>query len=285
MTIATGTKSPQNPAQVPVLEVEDLGKSFAAGGPRRRHERVVAVDRVSFALREGTTLAVVGESGSGKSTIARMIMGLETPSHGRIRFFGEESAPRLRNRDRKAHARIVQMVFQNPYRSLDPRQSIEQALDEILRLHFELDVAARRSRAAELLELVRLDQRLLRSLPSELSGGQRQRVCIARALATEARAIILDEAVSALDVSVQAQVLNLLADLQEQTGVSYLFVTHDLSVVRQVADEVLVMRAGNIVERGAAGDVLDAPTHPYTRLLRDAVPRAGWTPTRAAPRP
>jgi oligopeptide transport system ATP-binding protein len=265
-----------------VVEVDDLCKTFGGGGPFSRTAPVVAVDQVSFALARGTTLAVVGESGSGKTTVARMIMGLETPTSGTVRFLGEPRRHRMRAHDRRAHARVVQMVFQNPYRSLDPRQSVGGALDEVLRLHFDLGREARRARISELLELVRLDDRLATSVPFELSGGQRQRVCIARALATDPQALILDEAVAALDVSVQAQVLNLLADVQDKTGVGYLFVTHDLAVVRQVADDVLVMRSGRVVERGTAEQVLDHPEHPYTRALREAVPRAGWTPAQRA---
>ena len=264
-----------------VIEVVDLRKVFTSSGIFRSDD-VVAVADVSFQLPAGTTVAVVGESGSGKTTLARMIMGLETPTAGSIRFFGEERPRRPRAADRKAHARVVQMVFQNPYRSLDPRQTVGEALDEVLRFHFTLDAGERRRRADQLLDQVRLVGQVRDSLPSELSGGQRQRVCIARALATEPQAIILDEAVSALDVSVQAQVLNLLADLQEQTGVSYLFVTHDLSVVRQSADEVLVMKDGTVVERGRVDEVLDRPQHAYTQLLRDAVPRPGWKPRRVA---
>ena len=278
----TTTSDVRPAAEPPVIEVEHLRKVFGGSGLFSDPDAgVVAVDDVSLGLRSGTTLAVVGESGSGKTTLASMIMGLERPTSGTIRFFGETRPRRPRAADRKAHARVVQMVFQNPYRSLDPRQTIGEALDEVLRFHFDLDAADRAARAHELLDQVRLSDALLTSLPSELSGGQRQRVCIARALASQPRAIILDEAVSALDVSVQAQVLNLLADLQDQTGVSYLFVTHDLSVVRQTADEVIVMRGGSVVERGTVDQVLDAPQHPYTKLLRDAVPREGWKPIRA----
>ncbi|MFI6929615.1 ABC transporter ATP-binding protein [Streptomyces sp. NPDC050287] len=267
-------------ATTPVVRVRDLRKTFQPRGLLNAGQPVVAVDGVSFALVAGSTLAVVGESGSGKTTLARMIMGLETPTSGSVEFFGRTQPQRMRTRDRRAHARVIQMVFQNPYRSLDPRQSVGAAVDEVLRLHFGLSHQDARARTAELFELVRLAPALLDALPRELSGGQRQRVCIARALATNPRAIVLDEAVAALDVLVQAQVLNLLADVQEQTNVSYLFVTHDLAVVRQVADDVLVMRSGRVVEHGRAEEVLDHPEHPYTRLLRDSVPRPGWKPVR-----
>jgi ABC-type glutathione transport system ATPase component len=265
------------------IEVSGLAKTFGHHGVMRRGAPpIVAVRGVSFRLETGTTLAVVGESGSGKTTVARMIMGLEAPTSGRVTYFGESRPARPSARQRRAHARQVQMVFQNPYRSLDPRQPIGKAFDELLRLHFPWDAGRRAARTAELLELVRLDGGVLRALPAQLSGGQRQRVCIARALAAEPRVVILDEAVAALDMSVQAQVLNVLADVRDETGVSYLFVTHDLAVVRQIADEVVVMRAGEIVERGLAATVLDAPRHPYTRLLRDSAPREGWKPGRRA---
>ncbi|MFF4630097.1 ABC transporter ATP-binding protein [Streptomyces griseorubiginosus] len=267
-------------ANAPVVRVRDLRKTFQPRGLLKSAEPVVAVDGVSFELPAGSTLAVVGESGSGKTTLARMIMGVETPTGGSVEFFGRPQPRRLRTRDRRAHARVIQMVFQNPYRSLDPRQSVGAAVDEVLRLHFGLGRHDARARTAELFDLVRLSPTLLDALPRELSGGQRQRVCIARALATDPRAIVLDEAVAALDVLVQAQVLNLLADVQEETNVSYLFVTHDLAVVRQIADNVLVMQSGRVVEYGRAEEVLDHPEHPYTRLLRDSVPRPGWKPAR-----
>ncbi|MFG2030179.1 ABC transporter ATP-binding protein [Streptomyces sp. NPDC048825] len=267
-------------ATTPVVRVRDLRKTFQPRGLLNGGQPVVAVDGVSFALLSGSTLAVVGESGSGKTTLAKMIMGVEAPTSGSVEFFGRAQPRRMRARDRRAHARVIQMVFQNPYRSLDPRQSVGAAVDEVLRLHFGLSHQDSRARTAELFDLVRLTPTLLDALPRELSGGQRQRVCIARALATNPRAIVLDEAVAALDVLVQAQVLNLLADVQEQTNVSYLFVTHDLAVVRQIADDVLVMRSGRVVEHGRAEEVLDHPEHPYTRLLRDSVPRPGWKPAR-----
>jgi oligopeptide transport system ATP-binding protein len=264
-------------AGVPVVEVRDLCKTYHHGGFLGSTD-VTAVDRVSFALPAGRTLAIVGESGSGKTTVARMIMGLETPSSGAIAFFGVPHPSRMRARDRRRHARVIQMVFQNPYRSLDPRQRVGDAVDELLCAHTELDRAGRRRRTEELFDLVRLSPALLGSLPAELSGGQRQRVCIARALASSPRAIILDESISALDVLVQAQVLNLLQDVQHETGVSYLFVTHDLSVVRQSADDVLVMQSGRAVEQGPVDKVLDAPQHPYTQRLMASVPRPGWRP-------
>src|SRR5204862_2387652 len=173
---------------------------------------------------------------------------------------------------------------QDPYSSLDPRQSAAQALDEVLRLHGRADKAERAARVRELAELVGLDERQTRALPRALSGGQRQRIAIARALAAEPRVIILDESVAALDVSIQAQILNLLADIRERTGVSYILISHDLAVVRQITDEALVMHRGRVVERGTTAQVLDAPRDEYTRRLRASVPRPGWKPQRR-PRP
>jgi oligopeptide transport system ATP-binding protein len=263
----------------PAVEAVRLSKTFVRGGWVRRQE-VHAVDEVSFRLEQGTTLALVGESGSGKTTVARMITGLERPTSGEVRIFGEPRPTRPNARARRGLASQVQLVFQNPYRSLDPRQTVGSAIDEFIRTHFDWDAARRSARVAELLELVKLPARARAALPGDLSGGQRQRVCIARALATEPRVLVLDEAVAALDVSVQAQVLNVLADVRDETGVSYLFVTHDLAVVRQIADEVVVMRMGTVVEAGPTARVLDAPQEAYTRVLRDSVPREGWTPQR-----
>ncbi|MBN6055624.1 ABC transporter ATP-binding protein [Nonomuraea sp. RK-328] len=257
-----------------MLEVEGLRKTFGD---------VVAVDDVDFTLRTGGSLAVVGESGSGKTTVARMIVGLERPAAGRITACGHDrSRPARSARERRRRGGEVQIVFQDPYSSLDPRQSPASAVEEVLRLHTSLDAAGRRGRVAELAGLVGLDERQMAAAPSRLSGGQRQRVAIARALAAEPRVIILDESVAALDVSIQAQVLNVLADVRERTGVAYLFISHDLAVVRQVTDDVVVMRNGGIVESGPTARVLDAPAHPYTRLLRESVPRPGWRPTRRA---
>jgi oligopeptide transport system ATP-binding protein len=259
----------------PLLEATGLRKEF---GP------VVAVDDVDLAVGPGGSLAIVGESGSGKTTIARMLVGLSRPTAGTIRACGRDrSTPSRSAAERRRRGAEVQIVFQDPYSSLDPRHSAQRALDEVLRLHGHgSDAQSRRARIAELGELVGLDDRMLRALPRDLSGGQRQRIAIARALAADPRLIILDESVAALDVSIQAQVLNLLADIREQTQVSYILISHDLAVVRQITDEAIVMHRGRVVERGRTEAILDSPQDPYTRMLRASVPRPGWKPTRRA---
>jgi oligopeptide transport system ATP-binding protein len=256
----------------PVLEVARLRKEFGS---------LVAVDDVSFAIPSGRSLAIVGESGSGKTTIARMIVGLERPTGGTITACGgDRSRPARSARDRRRRGSEIQIVFQDPYTSLDPRQTAERAIDEILRLHHGWPADQRRARIEELTELVGLDSRQARALPKGLSGGQRQRVAIARALAAQPRVLILDESVAALDVSIQAQVLNLLADIRDETAVSYVLISHDLAVVRQLTDDAIVMHRGQLVERGLTAQVLDDPQHPYTRRLRASVPRPGWKPSR-----
>ncbi|WP_026410747.1 ABC transporter ATP-binding protein [Actinomadura oligospora] len=258
----------------PVLAVEGLRKTFGDHA---------AVDDVSFAVPPGGSLAIVGESGSGKTTTARMLVGLERPSAGRVLVDGaDRTAPPRGRTARLARARAIQMVFQDPYLSLDPRVTVADAVEEPLRLHFDLDPAARRARRDELLDRVGLGEREAAALPRRLSGGQRQRVALARALAVEPRALVLDEATSALDVSIQAQIVELLRDLRASLGVAYVFVSHDLSLVRHVADDLLVLRRGRTVEAGRAAAVLDGPRHPYTRLLLDSVPRPGWDPARIA---
>lgn len=244
-------------------------------GLRKTYGTVRAVDDVSFALDEGRSLGIVGESGSGKTTIARIIVGLEQADAGHVTVSGHDRAA-----NRLRRARQVQMVFQDPYLSLDPRIPVGAALRETLRLHFPRRDHTRR--VAELLDQVGLGERTASSLPRELSGGQRQRVAIARALAVEPAVLVLDEAVAALDVSVQAQILNLLGDIRARTGIGYLFITHDLGVVRYVTDDIVVMWRGAIVERGPTDRVLTAPEHPYTRLLLDSVPRPGWDLGRVA---
>src|ERR1700704_1443648 len=256
----------------PVLEVEGLSKVY---GPLQ------AVDGVEFSVPEGGSLAIVGESGSGKTTVAKMIVGLERPTSGTIRACGtDRSIPARSTRDRRRRGREVQIVFQDPYTSLDPRQTMEEAVDEVLRMHHGWPAKRRLERGRGLADLVGLDARQTRAPPRALSGGQRQRVAIARALAAEPRVLILDESVAALDVSIQAQVLNLLADIRDRTGVSYILISHDLAVVRQLTEQAIVMHRGQVVERGATAQVLDDPRHPYTQRLRASVPRPGWKPAR-----
>lgn len=264
-----------------LLTAENLRKEFARGR-RGSGEQVVAVEDVSLTLRAGGSLAIVGESGSGKTTLGRMIGGLETPTSGSISFAGKLRVACTGRSARLALARQVQMVFQDPYGSLDPRQSGYQCLDESLRVHSSRNRSQRRERIDQLADQVGLATKTFELAPHRLSGGQRQRLAIARSLAVEPQVIVLDEAVSALDVSVQAQILNLLAQIRRQTDVAYLFISHDLAVVRQVSDEVMVMRNGQVVETGATSDVLANPRHAYTQLLRDSVPRPGWRPSRAA---
>jgi ABC-type glutathione transport system ATPase component len=256
----------------PVLQVEGLRKEY---GP------LVAVDDVGFTVPEGGSLAIVGESGSGKTTVARMIVGLERPTRGTIRACGQDrSMPARSTRDRRRRGREIQIVFQDPYTSLDPRQTMEQAIDEVLRMHHGWPQKRRSERVRELSDLVGMDSRQTRALPRTLSGGQRQRVAIARALAAEPRVLILDESVAALDVSIQAQVLNLLADIRDETSISFVLISHDLAVVRQLTEQVVVMWRGKVVERGRTADVLDHPHDDYTKLLRASVPRPGWKPQR-----
>lgn len=258
----------------PLLVVEHLTKTFGRG-----RAEATAVADVSFALAPGGALGIVGESGSGKTTTARMIIGLERPSGGRIMFRGEDRTHPARSaRSRRERGRDIQIVFQDPYTSLDRRQRVGDCLAEVVGVHFRLGRDGTRQRVSELAELVGLDDRQLAALPRALSGGQRQRVAIARALAADPDILILDEAVSALDVSIQAQILNLLSDIRQKRGVSYLFISHDLAVIRQVTDDTIVMRHGAVVEQGPTAAVLDNPQDPYTRLLRDSVPRSGWDP-------
>ena len=254
----------------PVLKAVRLRKQF--GG-------LVAVDDVSFQLPPGRSLAIVGESGAGKTTIARMLVGLEHPTSGTITACGHDrSRPPRSAGERRRRGREVQIVFQDPYTSLDPRQTASSAVDEVLRLHHDWPPGRRRTHTAELMDLVGLDQRQSRALPRSLSGGQRQRVAIARALAASPTILILDESVAALDTSIQAQVLNLLADIRDESRVSYILISHDLAVVRQLTDETIVLRRGTVVERGPTAQVLDNPQHPYTQQLRASVPRPGWKP-------
>ena len=260
------------PEPEPILEVRGLRKEFGD---------LVAVDDVSFAVPPAGSLAIVGESGSGKTTIARMLVGLERPTAGTITACGRDrSRPARTTGERRTRGSEVQIVFQDPYTSLDPRQTAQATIAEVLRLHPDLAADQRRARSGELTGRVGLDERQARALPRALPGGQRQRVAIARALAAEPQVLILDESVAALDVSIQAQVLNLLADIRDSTGVSYVLISHDLAVVRQLTQDVIVLHRGVVVERGTTASVLDDPQHEYTRRLRASVPRPGWKPRR-----
>nr|WP_298806508.1 ABC transporter ATP-binding protein [uncultured Pseudokineococcus sp.] len=262
----------------PVLTVDDVTKTYRVRG--RGAGDVTAVDGVSFAVPAGTTTAVVGEAGSGKTTLARMALGLEAPTSGRL-LVGDDVVGEATGARRRAVRRAMQPVFQDPYASLDPTMSIERLVDEPLRVFGEGDRASRRRRVGELLDQVSLPRDAAQRRPAELSGGQRQRVAIARALAVEPRLVVLDEAVSALDVLVQDQVLQLLHELQEDLGVAYLFITHDLAVVRQVAHAVVVMRRGRLVEHGPVDAVMSDPQEEYTRELLAAIPGADFYAARA----
>ena len=254
-----------------ILRVQDLRKQFSLRSTKLfgRKAQLTAVDDVSFTLRSGETIGLVGESGAGKSTVGRLILGLARPTSGSIEFRGQEITRGFGHR--RDLRRDVQVVFQNPYASLDPMMTIEQTLSEPLEVHLKLDRAARRGRVLELLEQVGLSREYADRYPHALSGGQRQRIAIARALALNPLLIVCDEPVSSLDVSSQAQVINLLRDLQERLGISYVFVGHDLSVVYQISHRVAVMFAGKIVEVGPADDVYRNPQHPYTKNLLAAV--------------
>ncbi|UOQ56769.1 ATP-binding cassette domain-containing protein [Leucobacter allii] len=260
-----------------LVEVSELHRVFRMG---RGAEDVTAVNRVSFAIEPGEALGLVGESGSGKSTIARILVGLEHADDGSAVIDGVDRLRPARSRaERLARARAVQMVFQDPNGSLDRRLTVEETLRRAIRLHDRgADVSA--GALAALLDRVRLTERHARAKPHELSGGQRQRVAIARALAVSPKLVVLDEAVSALDVSVQAQVLELLAEIQRESGVSYLFVSHDLAVIRELCSRVLVLFRGTVVEQGETARVLSAPEHPYSRLLIASTPGPGWDPER-----
>ena len=257
-----------------ILRVEHLTKVFEVRGAKGKDKTLTAVDDVSFGIRKGTTTALVGESGSGKSTVANIILNLIDPTSGKVFHDGVDLST-LGPKELFALRRIMQPVFQNPYGSLDPMYSIFRVVEEPLRVHGIGTAKEREARVAELLDMVSLPRSVMRRYPHELSGGQRQRVAIARALALKPEIVVLDEAVSALDVLVQAQILRLLSDLQAELELTYLFITHDLAVVRQIADDVVVMEHGRIVESGAADELFAAPSQDYTRELIRAVPGAG----------
>ena len=257
-----------------ILRVEHLTKVFEVRGAKGGDKTLTAVDDVSFGIRKGTTTALVGESGSGKSTVANIILNLIDPTSGKVFHDGVDLST-LGPKELFALRRIMQPVFQNPYGSLDPMYSIFRVVEEPLRVHGIGTAKEREARVAELLDMVSLPRSVMRRYPHELSGGQRQRVAIARALALKPQIVVLDEAVSALDVLVQAQILRLLSELQAELELTYLFITHDLAVVRQIADDVVVMEHGRIVEAGAADELFSNPRQDYTRELIRAVPGAG----------
>jgi peptide/nickel transport system ATP-binding protein len=263
----------------PVLEVEDLTMQFAARRRRfgrARHEAVKALDRVSFTLRRGETLGIVGESGSGKTTLGRCILRVLDPTEGKVVFHGSGGAVDLAALKRtavKPHWREIRMIFQDPFSSLNPRMTVLQIVAEPMRNCGVAAGAALEQRVAELLRQVGLSSDMMRRYPHAFSGGQRQRIGIARAIALEPRLIVADEATSALDVSLRAQMLDLLLELRERLDLSYVFISHDISVVRYMCDRVAVMHRGRIVEIGETGQVCDDPQHPYTRSLISAVPR------------
>lgn len=251
-----------------IITVDHLTKEFKL--PRKK-EMFKAVDDVSFSVKRGTTLAVVGESGSGKSTVANMVLHLLDPTSGKVFYEGRDTST-FKAKDLLGFRRHVQPVFQNPYGSLDPMYSIFRSIEEPLRIHKIGDSKWRANRVKELLDMVEMPASVMGRYPNELSGGQRQRIAIARAMALDPDVIVCDEAVSALDVLVQDQVLRLLNDLQAEKGLSYLFITHDLAVVRQIADEVVVMQHGKLVEHATTDEVFDHPQKQYTRDLLDAIP-------------
>jgi ABC-type oligopeptide transport system ATPase subunit len=259
---------------MPLVEVVHLVKHFVRGGGLLGRAAVVkAVDDVSFSIEEGETFGLVGESGSGKTTTGRALLRLIEPTSGNVRFRGEEVLAFSRERLRLAR-RDMQIVFQDPYSSLNPRFRVRAIIEEPLAIHRLGDNASRRQRVAELFELVGLDPAHLDRYPHQFSGGQRQRIGLARALALNPSFLILDEPVSALDASVQAQVVNLLTDLQTRLKLTYLFIAHDLRLVQHVCDRVAVMYLGKIVELAPVASLFEAPRHPYTRALLSAVPVA-----------
>ena len=262
---------------MPLLEVKNLRTWFPVrtGVLRRHTDDVKAVDDVSFTVEAGTTVGLVGESGSGKSTIGKTILKLVPATSGQILFHGRDVLP-LSETEFRPLRREIQMIFQDPFGSLNPRHTIRQIVGEALEIHFpQMSSADRRDRVAELMRQVGLKPEMMERYPHEFSGGQRQRIGIARALAVKPKFIVCDEPVSALDVSVQAQIVNLLQDLQAELGLTYLFIAHDLAVVEHVSDHVLVMYRGKIVESAPAEAIYENPQHDYTKKLLAAVPSWG----------
>ena len=280
--IANTTAQPdaQPPAQA-LVRAHDLARTFDVSAPwlnrvleRKPRTLLHAVDGVSFEIERGKTLALVGESGCGKSTVARLLVGLYEPTRGGFTFDGQVAHAAFKGRDARAMRRRIQMIFQDPYASLNPRWLVEDIIGEPLREHGLItDKAQLKTRVGELLQSVGLSPLDMAKYPHQFSGGQRQRISIARALATEPEFLVCDEPTSALDVSVQAQVLNIMKDLQRERKLTYLFISHNLAVVRHVADQVGVMYLGRLVEVADKQQLFSAPRHPYTRMLLDAIPK------------
>lgn len=257
-----------------ILSIRGLAKNYELGGTfSKRNDVVHAVENINLEIREGETLGIVGESGCGKSTLGRMIVRLEEPTKGEILFEGHDLAKEPKKSLRQLRKRF-QMIFQDPYAALNPRRQIGEIVEEPLRVH-GVGKDERRTIAKDLLKRVGLDEGAYEKYPHEFSGGQRQRVVIARALALNPRLVVADEPVSALDVSIQAQVLNLFKDLQKEFGLTYVFIAHDLGVVRHVSDRIAVMYLGKIVELAEADELYENPSHPYSQALLSANPRMG----------
>ena len=261
-----------------LFEVKDLCKYFPAS-----HKRSVkAVDRVTLNIYKGETLSLVGESGCGKTTLGRTILGIYPKTSGEILYQGQDRE-KASAQQKKQFQKDNQMIFQDPYSCLDPRMSIGSIIEEGMKVHFSMSPSQRQKRCQELLERVGLPREMVSRFPHELSGGQRQRIGIARALATEPEFIVCDEPIAALDSSIQAQVINLLMDLQKELGLTYLFISHDLSMVRHISDRICIMYLGSVVELADAQQIDENPVHPYTRALFSAVPQiddAGWSSRR-----
>ncbi|HZY15998.1 MAG TPA: dipeptide ABC transporter ATP-binding protein [Ramlibacter sp.] len=265
----------------PLVQAHDLAKSFDVSAPwlnrvleRKPRQLLHAVDGVSFTIEKGQTLALVGESGCGKSTVARLLVGLYAPSRGGFTFDGQDAHAAFRTPEGRQLRRRIQMIFQDPYASLNPRWKVEEIVGEPLLEHGLItDPAQLKQRVGELLESVGLSPLDMVKYPHQFSGGQRQRISIARALATQPEFLVCDEPTSALDVSVQAQVLNIMKDLQRKQGLTYLFISHNLAVVRHVSDQVGVMYLGRLVEVAGKHQLFGQPRHPYTRMLLDAIPK------------
>lgn len=265
---------PETRSDSPILEVHDLETIFPlkSGLLRRTYAEVQAVSGVSFSVSPGETLGLVGESGCGKSTVARTIVGLEQAKAGHVYFEGQDLT-QLSKAEMRELRRDIQLIFQDPYASLNPRMTVGELVSEPWEIHPDVVAKERRGdELAKLLEMVGLNSDHANHYPHQFSGGQRQRICVARALALRPKLVVCDEAVSALDVSIQAQILNLLEDLQDRLGLAYLFISHDLSVVRHICDRVAVMYLGKIMEIGDRGSIYEAPTNPYTQALLSAAP-------------